>query len=62
MVATLPAKAERSASLHTPSSMMTRGSKATLLSLAAHAKASVITQARSTPLILYIRRKIVGGT
>lgn len=52
MVATLPANAERSASLHTPSSMMTRGSKATLLSLAAHAKASVMTQARSTPFIL----------
>lgn len=52
MVATLPAKAERSANLQTPSSIITRGSKATLLSLAAHDKASVITQARSTPLIL----------
>ena len=53
IVAILPAKAERSANLQTPSSMMTRGSKASLLSLAAQAKASVIRQVRSTPFILY---------
>lgn len=42
-------KAEWSASLQTPSSIITRGSKASLLSLSAHARASVIRQVLSTP-------------
>ena len=62
MVAMLPASAERSASLQTPSSMMTRGSKASLLSLAAHANASVIRAVFSSHLIFCTRRRIVGGT
>ena len=62
IVAMLPAKAERSANLHTPSSMMTRGSKASWLSLAAQARASVMRAVFSTPLILYTKRRMVGGT
>ena len=45
-------EAERSDSLHTPSSMITRGSNASAFSAQAQARASVTTQARSGPLIL----------
>ena len=52
IVAMEPASAERSLSLHTPSSMMTRGSKALVFELPLTARASVMSAVRSTPLMV----------